>query len=929
MWIQVVLKGDFMYKISWLREGVRRLSRALVLLVVACCSLPLQANAVDPMQVNAADSAVPSWQGVWDGTIGKSKVTVCLAANGKSAYSYQRYQTDIPLLHHGDEWEESVNGVVSGVWRLTEAQGDSLEGDWQNPKSQRTLPIHLKKIAVENNSAPCESRAYKSGTSGGASATEALGTAVSTGGEKRSEYVYVANQGDKTVSAYRISAATGMLTPIKGSPFAIGISPSSVTVNPAGTFAYVLVSKDGLDSVSDTEILIYRINAATGTLTRMTGNPVWHGKSYVDPTNISMTIDPTGSFAYIINDYSILAYRINTSTGRFTQVHGGSIAVPEYEHHPLFVKINSAGTFAFVEMADVVGTNMDSDTSGIVSTYRINTTTGALTRVSSVSFNTGIYSDLTVNHAGTFAYAVSDNGSISGYRINVASGTLSKVKGSTFAVADSSVNSVAINSAGTFAYVVSDDGIISTYRINATTGALTAVSGSSFKTGAQPISVTINRTNGFAYVLNAGDPRGSISAYRINAKTGALTPLMGSRFATKPIPESIAINAKGAFAYVANDGMSLAAAPGPVVSGSVSAYRVNTTTGALTPVAGSSFTTGLYHYDGNFSASTHRINPIRINPIKGATKPQFTIGMHPWCVTINPAGTFVYAAIIGDQSIINGIVSAYHIHATTGALEPVAGSPFAAGLSPQSVTVNPAGTFAYVANGGDNNVSVYRINATTGVLSPVAGSPFAAGFSPQSVTVNLAGTFAYVANKHDRTISAYHINAATGALAPVVGSPFVEGVSPVSVAINPASTFAYVANSGGTISAYRINATTGALTQIHGSPFATGKNPTSIAINPAGTLAYVTNDSGTISAYRINAATGALTAIAGSPFAEWKGEQPSSITVNPAGTFAYVTNTGADNVAVYSINATTGALTSIGSPFAVGVAPQSLTIVQP
>ena len=113
-----------------------------------------------PMQVNAADSVVPSWQGVWEGTIGKSKVTVCLAANGKSAYKYQRYQADIPLLQNGEEWEESVNGVVSGIWRLSEAKGDSLDGSWQNPKSQHTLPIRLKKIATAENGSVCSSSAY-------------------------------------------------------------------------------------------------------------------------------------------------------------------------------------------------------------------------------------------------------------------------------------------------------------------------------------------------------------------------------------------------------------------------------------------------------------------------------------------------------------------------------------------------------------------------------------------------------------------------------------------------------------------------------------------------------------------------------------------------------------------------------------------------
>ena len=89
---------------------------------------------------------------------------------------------------------------------------------------------------------------------------------------------------------------------------------------------------------------------------------------------------------------------------------------------------------------------------------------------------------------------------------------------------------------------------------------------------------------------------------------------------------------------------------------------------------------------------------------------------------------------------------------------------------------------AYVANSGDSTVSAYSINANTGALTPVPGSPFVAGLEPESVTVNPAGTFAYVANSGG-TVSAYSINASTGALTPVPGSPFAAGVEPFSVTV--------------------------------------------------------------------------------------------------------------------------------------------------
>jgi len=126
--------------------------------------------------------------------------------------------------------------------------------------------------------------------------------------------------------------------------------------------------------------------------------------------------------------------------------------------------------------------------------------------------------------------------------------------------------------------------------------------------------------------------------------------------------------------------------------------------------------------------------------------------------------------------------------------------------------------YAYVANW--SAVSAYRINATTGTLTPVPGSPFAAGILPSSVMVNPAGTFAYVANSDSSNISAYSINASTGTLTPVPGSPFASGPYPASVTVNPTGTFAYVATGlpggVGSIWVYRIDASSGALTPVAG-----------------------------------------------------------------------------------------------------------------
>src|SRR4030088_1910574 len=60
-------------------------------------------------------------------------------------------------------------------------------------------------------------------------------------------------------------------------------------------------------------------------------------------------------------------------------------------------------------------------------------------------------------------------------------------------------------------------------------------------------------------------------------------------------------------------------------------------------------------------------------------------------------------------------------------LPPIPGSPWAAGIEPNTPQVHPSGKFLDVPNEGDLTISAYAIDPTTGALTPLAGSPFATG----------------------------------------------------------------------------------------------------------------------------------------------------------------------------------------------------------
>lgn len=352
-------------------------------------------------------------------------------------------------------------------------------------------------------------------------------------------------------------------------------------------------------------------------------------------------------------------------------------------------------------------------------------------------------------------------------------------------------------------------------------------------------------SNQFAYVANQN--ANNVSGYKINAANGTWTPVAGSPFTTGTSgPASVHVSPDGRFLYVANQYAE---------DNDVVGFRIDGTTGKLTPVPGS----------------------------------PFTAGSGPTSIAIDPSGRFAYVANLGSNN-----VSAYTIDAISGLLIPVPGPPFPggtfpAGSAPSSVTVDPLGKFVYVTNESSNNVSGYAIDTNTGALTPIAGSPFPAGLFPLSVAVDPNDRFAYVANQGSADITGYAIDPTTGALTALDTSPYAAGGGGVlSVKVDPTGGFVYLAGYGG-VFAYTINQDSesigpgnpfpellyGQLTPVKGSPFGGGTR-NDVAVDYTGTFLYAANKSShDVSAYSLS--SGVLKPIAASPFPSGMG--PVSIAL--------------------------------------------------
>lgn len=249
-----------------------------------------------------------------------------------------------------------------------------------------------------------------------------------------------------------------------------------------------------------------------------------------------------------------------------------------------------------------------------------------------------------------------------------------------------------------------------------------------------PVAVT--GTNGFVYVANA---EGGISAYGLSANGTVATEISGSPFPAGSGPVAIAASGEPPLLYVANS-----------QSNTVSGYFADASTGVLTKLAGS----------------------------------PYPAGQGPASIVIAPAPSPILGArLVLVANKLSNNVSVFSV-AGGGSLSPVPGSPFPVGGAPSSVgiatDISPM-KFAYVTIPALNQIAGFSIDGATGALTPLAGSPFSVGVESSSAVASARGQFLYVMNTSANSMSVYSIDQDSGALTPVSGSPFAVGQSPTAI----------------------------------------------------------------------------------------------------------------------------------------------------
>jgi 6-phosphogluconolactonase len=329
---------------------------------------------------------------------------------------------------------------------------------------------------------------------------------------------------------------------------------------------------------------------------------------------------------------------------------------------------------------------------------------------------------------------------ISGFRVN-SDGSLTLLPG--FPLADggqggeSPVEGVTakIRVSGSYLYLANlTSGDISAFQIRAD-GSLAPVAGQPFSTGSALYALTLAmHPSGKFLVCGNSTPGGSspndLSVFSVNSD-GTLSPVPGSPFVASSPPYSTAFTPDGKFLFAGGN-----------LGTTISVYRFNPITGALSEVSGSPFDSG---------------------------------GSDPLGYSVSSDGQRLFSALFSTHQI-----GVYDIDPSTGALAAIFGSPFAAGFPkdarPIDSVLDPHGKRLFVVGRlGPENVYVYGI-AASGEPTPVAGTPFqSGGTTAEVVVIDNKGGLLFVANAESHNVSVFEINPQTGALTAVAGSPFAAG----------------------------------------------------------------------------------------------------------------------------------------------------------
>jgi 6-phosphogluconolactonase (cycloisomerase 2 family) len=362
--------------------------------------------------------------------------------------------------------------------------------------------------------------------------------------------------------------------------------------------------------------------------------------------------------------------------------------------------------------------------------------------------------------------------------------------------------------------------------------------------GASPLAAQ-SASPQFVYAAGEGSP--NISAFQLNTTTGALTAVPGSPFNGRSNPHALAVDPAGKFLFVANQ-----------TANNISVFAINPASGSLTEVPNSPFASGS--------------------------------GSSPNVLTVDATGKFLFVA--NNTSTLNSAaaeIDVYQINSTTGVLTPSPNSLLPATALqiptfPMGIYAHPNGKWLYLSDGTytASLIQQYQIDPVSGDLTFVASVQDSE--NPRSLAGDPQGHFLF--GGHGQLvgfIDGYTISPLDGSLTAYASFNGLNApganVFPKHMTVDSTGTFLYT-----DLGHFMIPTVPGALVPIYPITLVSATNQnvpwTADLIGPFVFAADV--NPGFLDSFQINPTAGTITAAPGSPYAVTSGLRAIAVTGYPA-----------------------------------------------
>jgi len=615
-----------------------------------------------------------------------------------------------------------------------------------------------------------------------------------------------ANGPDK-YSLFQTDALTGELSEVPGSPFPVSGSFGCLRFDPAGQFAFATVVVWPGTSTFTT----FTRDVNTGILTQLSSVPLG------DPAS-EIALTPSGQFLYFSTYHATslpasaqaFGYSIDPVSGAATPIPGTPFSMSgasgTFSMHP-------SGTLLF--MSNTNGNSID--------VYSLDSSTGALTALSSKSLSTCANpSTLTFSAHGQIAYFTCSSGSLN--TLHVADdGTMSIIASTPLSGMS---RSFALDPTGKYLYLLGVQPRIETFQVDAN--------------GIPQLVSTINGLSmaGNVFVLAGNSPTGyaTTTTYITSAGDSHLTT-----YAVQPdgtfnaTPVSVLGTQPGPHALSTTPGATELIATSSATHPNVSFYTLDVSTGAPSGPA----LYGVPDVSGTVLFDITRQFAFETDPVGG--------------------GVYTFAKYFGQWSDVVYLINGQQV------------SGIAAGTGAGPMTNDPSGQLLYIGNTTDHTISAYRYydpepeEQTVQFTAPYSdGSPYPTNAAPISLGVDMsARTLCAVFD--DGTLHSYQIDMSSNGHIAQAASVNLNGI-PQALAVQPNSERVYTATNSG-VAGFSIDPNTGSLSPIAAATV-TMADINGIYIEPSGTYLYVTTNpqgsTGGVYGYSI-AASGSLAPLGATP----------------------------------------------------------------